>query len=297
MFALSIIASVDSGFKAFSLFGVALNAFISGIFALGFLTPLESWFNTASIFRLMDLSDTNNKIMQHLQRNALGTYHHSTMVATLAESACRKIGANPILARVGAYYHDIGKIDKPLYFSENQTDENKHNYINPSMSVSVIKSHVKNGIELAREEKLPQEVIDIIAQHHGNSVISFFYDKAKKIDENATEEQYRYSGENPTTKEAAVVMLADTVEAACKSMSNHSVPAMRKLVHQLIMDKVEHRLLDDCPLRFCDLTIIEDDFIDTLAGFYHSRVVYPNQVTEGDESNSDNSQKKDSDGK
>ena len=165
------------------------------------------------------------------------------------------------------------------------------------MSVSVIKSHVKNGIELAREEKLPQEVIDIIAQHHGNSVISFFYDKAKKIDENATEEQYRYSGENPTTKEAAVVMLADTVEAACKSMSNHSVPAMRKLVHQLIMDKVEHRLLDDCPLRFCDLTIIEDDFIDTLAGFYHSRVVYPNQVTEGDESNSDNSQKKDSDGK
>ena len=300
MFALSIIVNVDSGFKAFSLFGVALNAFISGIFALGFLTPLESWFNTASIFRLMDLSDTNNKIMKHLIFNASGTYHHSIMVATLAESACRKIGANPILARVGAYYHDIGKIDKPLYFSENQSDENKHDDINPSMSVSVIKSHVKNGVELARQEKLPEEVIDIIAQHHGNSVISFFYDKAKKIDENATEEQYRYSGENPTTKEAAVVMLADTVEAACKSMSNHSVPAMRKLVHQLIMDKVEHRLLDNCPLRFCDLTVIEDDFVDTLAGFYHSRIVYPNQVTEDDsddKTSEENSQKKDSDEK
>ena len=155
------------------------------------------------------------------------------------------------------------------------------------MSVSVIKSHVKNGIELARQEKLPEEVIDIIAQHHGNSVISFFYDKAKKLDENTTEEQYRYSGENPTTKEAAVVMLADTVEAACKSMTNHSVPAMRKLVHQLIMDKVEHRLLDNCPLRFCDLTVIEDDFIDTLAGFYHSRIVYPNQVTEDESENSE----------
>ena len=300
MFALSIIVNVDSGFKAFSLFGVALNAFISGIFALGFLTPLESWFNTASIFRLMDLSDTNNKIMKHLIFNASGTYHHSIMVATLAESACRKIGANPILARVGAYYHDIGKIDKPLYFSENQSDENKHDDINPSMSVSVIKSHVKNGVELARQEKLPEEVIDIIAQHHGNSVISCFYDKAKKIDDNATEEQYRYSGENPTTKEAAVVMLADTVEAACKSMSNHSVPAMRKLVHQLIMDKVEHRLLDNCPLRFCDLTVIEDDFVDTLAGFYHSRIVYPNQVTEDDsddKTSEENSQKKDSDEK
>ena len=296
MFALNILVNVDSGFKAFSLFGVALNAFISGILALGFTTPLESWFNTASIFRLMDLSDTNSKIMKHLFVNASGTYHHSIMVATLAESACREIGANPILARVGGFYHDIGKIDKPLYFSENQTDENKHDDINPSMSVSVIKSHVKNGIELAREEKLPQEVIDIIAQHHGNSVISYFYDKAKKLDENTTEEQYRYSGENPTTKEAAVVMLADTVEAACKSMSNHSVPALRKQIHQLIMSKVEHRLLDNCPLRFCDLKIIEDAFVDTLAGFYHSRIVYPNQVNDEDDV-IDNSQKKDDDEK
>ena len=294
MFALSIIVNADSQIKAISLFGIAVNGFISGIFALGFVTPLEAWFNTASIFRLMDLSDTNSKIMKHLFVNASGTYHHSVMVATLSESACRKIGANPILARVGGYYHDIGKIDKPLYFSENQTDENKHDDINPSMSVSVIKSHVKNGIELAREEKLPQEVIDIIAQHHGNSVISYFYDKAKKIDENTTEEQYRYSGENPTTKEAAVVMLADTVEAACKSMSNHSVPALRKFVHQLIMDKVEHRLLDNCPLRFCDLSIIEEEFIDTLAGFYHSRTVYPNQINEGDEANSDNSEQTES---
>jgi membrane-associated HD superfamily phosphohydrolase len=159
------------------------------------------------------------------------------------------------------------------------------------MSVSVIKSHVKNGVDLARQEKLPEEVIDIITQHHGNSVISYFYDKAKKLDENTTLEQYSYSGENPTTKEAAVVMLADTVEAACKSMPNHSVPAMRKLVHQLIMDKVEHRLLDNCPLRFCDLTIIEEDFIDTLAGFYHSRIVYPNQLTdeEGETKNSEQS--------
>ncbi|MCF0242067.1 MAG: HDIG domain-containing protein, partial [Treponema sp.] len=153
-------------------FGVALNGFVSGLLTLGLLTPLELMLNTASVFRLMDLSDLNNAFMQNMLVQASGTYQHSMMVAQLSENACREIGANPLVARVGAYYHDIGKIDQSEYFVENQKGENKHNDINPSLSVSVIRSHVKRGVEKARQLHLPQVIIDIIAEHHGNSVIA-----------------------------------------------------------------------------------------------------------------------------
>ena len=160
LFALSIIVNDDAEFGPFVLFGVALNAFISGIFALGFLTPLESILNTASVFRLMDLSDLNSPTMKRMLITAPGTYNHSMMVATLAESACSEIGANALLARVGAYYHDIGKLEQPEYFVENQTQGNKHDDINPSLSVSVLKSHVKKGVEKANQLRLPQEVTE-----------------------------------------------------------------------------------------------------------------------------------------
>ena len=177
LFALSIIVNDDAEFGGFVLFGVALNAFVSGIFALGFLTPLESILNTASVFRLMDLSDLNNPMMRRMLITAPGTYNHSMMVATLAETACNEIGANALLARVGSYYHDIGKLEQPEYFVENQTEGNKHDDINPSLSVSVIKSHVKKGVEKANQLRLPQEVTDIIAEHHGNGLIYYFYHK------------------------------------------------------------------------------------------------------------------------
>ena len=201
----------------------------------------------------------------------------SMMVASLAESACSEIGANPLLARVGAYYHDLGKIDQPEYFVENQTGTNKHDDINPSLSVSVIRSHVKKGIEKAHQLHLPSEVIDIIAQHHGNSVISYFYNEAKKQNDTVSESEFSYSGEPPTSKEAAVVMLADTVEAACRTLDKPSVSRLEKFIHQLVMAKFEHGQLENCDLTFKDLNIIESSFVTILAGHYHSRIEYPDQ--------------------
>ncbi|MBO4732688.1 MAG: HDIG domain-containing protein [Spirochaetaceae bacterium] len=257
--------------------GTLFSGFISGILALGFLTPLESILNTVTAFRLMDLSDLNSPIMKHMLLTAPGTYSHSMMVATLAESACREIQANPLLARVGAYYHDLGKLEQPEYFVENQTDHNKHNDINPSLSVSVIRRHVKKGVEKANQLHLPQEVIDIIAEHHGNGVISYFYNKAKEADPSVSPDDYSYMGEPPASKESAVVMLADTVEAACRTLENPSVTRLEKFIHQLVMQKYEDRQLDKSNLTFAELDKIQSVFVNILAGYYHSRIEYPKQ--------------------
>ena len=256
---------------------ITLNGFLSGILALGFLTPLENLLNTASVFRLKELSDLNSPIMKKMLVIAPGTYAHSGMVATLAEKACLDINANPILARVGAYFHDLGKMDKPEYFVENQTEDNKHDDINPSLSVTIIKSHVKKGVEKAHELRLPPEVIDIISEHHGNSLISYFYNEAKKEDDTITIEKYSYPGNPPSSKESAVVMLADSVEAACRTLTNPSVPRLEKFIHELIMKKFDSRQLDNSELSFRDLAKIEKSFVQTLASHYHSRIKYPNQ--------------------
>ena len=259
--------------------GVALNGFISGILTLGFLTPLEIILNTASVFRLMDLSDVNNQpIMRRMLLVAGGTYSHSMMVSSLAENAAREIGANALLARVGACYHDIGKLDQSEYFTENQgSGGNKHNDINPSLSVSVIRSHVKKGIEKARQLHLPKSLIDIIAEHHGNSVIAYFYNEAKKLDPNVSPEDYSYSVVPPTTKVSAIVMLADTVESACRTLDNPSASRIDKFVAQLIASKIEHHQLDNSPLTFSDLAKIRESFVQLLTAYYHSRVEYPDQ--------------------
>ena len=260
-----------------ALAGAAFNGFISGILALGFLTPLELLLNTASVFRLMDLSDLNNPTMRRLMLTASGTYTHSLMVAQLAESACREIGANSLVARVGAYYHDIGKMDQSEYFVENQTGTNKHDDINPSLSVAVIKSHVKRGVEKAYRMHLPQQIIDIIAEHHGNSVISYFYNAAKEKDPNVSPEEFRYTGTPPTSRESAVVMLADTVEAACRTLENPSASRLDKFIQTLFNAKVEHGQLDNCDLTFRDIAKIKGAFVQLLAGYYHNRIEYPNQ--------------------
>lgn len=260
--------------------GVALNGFLSGILCLGMLTPFELILNTASPFRLMDLSDLNNPTMKKMLVTASGTYNHSMMVASLAESACNEIGANALLARVGAYYHDIGKLDNPEYFVENQTGiENIHNAINPSLSVSIIRSHVKRGVEKAYAMRLPKQIIDIISEHHGNQVIAFFYNEAKLVDENASPEDYSYTGNPPSTIESAVVMLADTVEAACRTIEKPSVPRLDKFIWTLINKKIESKQLEYCGLTFADLTQIHDAFVQILAGYYHSRIEYPDQKT------------------
>lgn len=277
LFILWVIFPKDSVKIAICLAGVAFNGFISGVLVLGFLTPFESLLNTVTVFRLMDLSDLNIPIMKHLMVTAPGTYSHSMMVATLAESACREINANPLLARVGAYYHDIGKLEQPEYFVENQNEYNKHDEINPRISASIIRRHVKKGIEKAYQLHLPQEVIDIIAEHHGNGLIAYFYNEAKKLDENISPDEFSYPGNLPSTKESAVVMLADTVEAACRTLEKPSVPRLEKFIRQLVMKKYEDRQLDRSSLTFKEVDTIQEVFVDTLASYYHSRIEYPNQ--------------------
>ena len=258
--------------------GLAINGFLSGILTLGFLTPLEIILNTASVFRLMDLSDNNTPIFKQMQIQTNGTYNHSMMVAQLAEAACREIDANPLLARVGAYYHDIGKMDQSEYFVENQANmENKHNDLNPTLSASVIKSHVRKGVEKAHQLHLPQAVIDIIAEHHGNSIITYFYNAAKEKDSTLEEDDFRYPGIPPRTKESAVVMLADTVEAACHTLDNPTSQRLEKFITLLINQKVEHKQLDNCDLTFSDISKIKAAFVNLLTGYYHNRIKYQNQ--------------------
>ncbi len=258
--------------------GLAINGFLSGILTLGFLTPLEIMLNTASVFRLMDLSDNNTPIFKQMQIQANGTYNHSMMVAQLAEAACREIDANPLLARVGAYYHDIGKMDQSEYFVENQANmENKHNDLNPTLSASVIKSHVRKGVEKAHQLHLPQAVIDIIAEHHGNSIITYFFNAAKEKDSSLEEDDFRYPGIPPVTKESAVVMLADTVEAACHTLDNPTSQRLEKFITLLINQKVDHKQLDNCSLTFSDISKIKATFVNLLTGYYHNRIKYQNQ--------------------
>lgn len=282
---LRVIFNYESTVSLLGLFYLGLNGFISGILVLGLLTPLEIMMNTASVFRLMDLSDTNNPLMQRLRIEASGTFNHSMMVASLAETACGEIGANPLLARVGAYYHDIGKLEQPEYFTENnQTGENKHLDINPSLSISIIRQHIKKSVEKTTQMGFPKEVIDIIAEHHGNSVIQYFYNKAKEQDDSVSPENFSYMGTPPTTRESAVVMLADTVEAACHSLDKPTMPRLEKFIHQLITSKYDHGQLDKAPLTFKDLDIIKKSFATVLTGYYHSRIKYQNQKDPDDES-------------
>lgn len=259
--------------------GVAGNGFLSGILALALITPIEWILNTTSVFRMMDLLDTNVPILKKLFITASGTYQHSQMVGQLAENACREIGADALVAKVGAWYHDIGKIDQSEYFAENipAGSPNKHDDISPNLSASILKSHVRKGVEKAHLLHLPQAVIDIIEEHHGNSVIVPFLDKAQKLDPNVNPADFTYQGHPPRSKESAVVMLSDTVEAACRTLENPTEQRLEKYIQTLINSKIDHHQLDDCALTFRDITKIKDSFVKLLAGFYHNRVKYPGQ--------------------
>ncbi|MDR0455779.1 MAG: HDIG domain-containing protein [Treponema sp.] len=253
----------------------ALNGIVSGMLILGILPPLEHVLNAATTFRLIELSDLNAPVLRKLFTTSPGTYSHSIMVANLAEQACQDIGANALLARVGAYYHDIGKMDNPDYFVENQTDYNRHDAINPRLSATVIRSHVKLGVEKARSLGLPADVINIVAEHHGNSLIMWFYKKATEQEDQVNSEDFCYPGNPPRSKESAVVMLADVAEAAVRTLVKPTVAKMEKFIQQLIDNKVEHGQLAQSELTFRDLEMIKNAFVRMLAGYYHSRIEYP----------------------
>jgi putative nucleotidyltransferase with HDIG domain len=264
------------------LFWAATNGIISGMLILGFLPPLEHALNAVTPFRLMELSDLNAPILRKLFTTAPGTYSHSLMVANLAEQACQDIGANALLARVGAYYHDIGKMDNPDYFVENQTEYNKHDEIAPRLSATVIRSHVKLGVEKAHSLGLPKDVISIISEHHGNSVITWFYNKASEQEAAVNPEDFSYPGKPPRSRESAAVMLADITEAAVRTLSKPTVQKIEKFIQQLFEDKVDNGQLSESELSFRDLEIIKNAFVKTLAGYYHSRIEYPKQKEEAE---------------
>jgi putative nucleotidyltransferase with HDIG domain len=257
------------------LFWSGFNGVVSGMLVLGFLPPLEQVMNAATSFRLVELSDLNSPMLKRLFTAAPGTYSHSIMVANLAEAACQDIGANALLARVGAYYHDIGKMENPGYFVENQAAYNRHDDTPPRLSATVIRSHVKLGVEKARSLNLPEKVIDIIAEHHGNSVITWFYNKALKQETGVNMEDFTYPGNPPRSRDSAVVMLADVTEAAVRTLNKPTAAKLEKFIQALIDAKVEHGQLAESELTFRDLEAIKNAFVRVLAGYYHSRIEYP----------------------
>jgi putative nucleotidyltransferase with HDIG domain len=261
-----------------ALFWAGFNGLASGLLVLGLLPPLENALSAATLFRLIELSDVNAPILKRLFTTAPGTYSHSMMVANLAEAACEEIGANALLARVGGYYHDIGKMEQPDYFVENQDPSfNKHTTIAPRLSATVLRSHVKLGVEKARSLGLPREVIEIISEHHGNSLIVWFYNAALKKEGHVNKEDFMYPGTPPRSKEAACVMLADVTEAAVRTLKKPGVSRLEKYIHELIMGKFNASQLTNSDLTFRDLDTIEQTFVRVLAGYYHSRIEYPKQ--------------------
>ncbi|GBF33762.1 membrane protein containing HD superfamily hydrolase [Desulfocucumis palustris] len=260
-----------------------INGLLSSVLTIGALPYLESTFGITSSVRLLELSHPSNPLLKKLLTEAPGTYHHSILVANLAEAATEEVGGESLLVRVGAYYHDIGKIKRPYFFIENQmTSDNPHDKIAPSLSTLILTSHVKDGLELGREYKLPKDILDIIEQHHGSGMCSYFYHKALENNgaENVNEDEFRYEGPKPQTREAAIVMLADSVEAAVRSLQNRTHGRIEGLVRKIIKDKLLDGQLDECDLTFKDLDAIANSFLKVLSGIFHSRVEYPDMSKE-----------------
>ena len=267
-----------------------VNAFIATMVTIGLLPLLEIIFKITSNFTLLELSDLNRPLLKRLAIEAPGTYHHSIILGNLAEAAASGIGANPIYARVGAYYHDIGKLKKPQYFVENQSSrENPHNKLSPKMSSLIISNHVKEGVELARQARLPECVIDVIRQHHGKSHISFFFSKEKQQNPGTTlnEQDFCYPGPKPMTREAAIIMIADSVESASRTLVDPSVSRIRGLIKKIIDTKLHDGQLDNTGLTLRDLSRIGEEFVPILIGVHHQRMEYPEREkkTEKDKSN------------
>lgn len=253
------------------------NGIISSIIVVETLPIFEYLFNTTTNISLLELTDFNHPLLQRLVIEAPGTYHHSLVVGNLSEAACQIIGANPMLARLGAYYHDIGKLTKPDYFIENQR-ESKHDTLSPTMSKLVIMNHVKEGIELAKKYRLKKRLIDFIQQHHGTSLVYYFYLRALEHledDQEIKEEGFRYPGPKPNSKEAAVVLLADSVEAATRALDDPEPAKIEEVVHKIINNKFIDGQLDECDLALKDLEKISAVFVRILHAIYHSRVIYP----------------------
>ncbi|KUP06024.1 membrane protein [Bacillus coahuilensis p1.1.43] len=260
-----------------------LSGIGSAVLTIGFLPFFEAAFGILSHMRLLELSNPNHPLLKKILTEAPGTYHHSVMVGNLAEAACDAIGANSLLARVGCYYHDIGKTKRPQFFIENQmSGDNPHDRISPETSRDIIIDHSVNGAEILSKYKMPKEIIDIAKQHHGTTLLKFFYYKAKEMRENVKEEDYRYPGPKPQTKEVAIISIADSVEAAVRAMSQPSSEKIQKLVHSIVQDRILDGQFSECAITLKELDVVKHVLCDTLNSIYHSRIEYPEEKKEKD---------------
>ena len=255
----------------------------TGFVVLGILPFIEKAFRITTGMTLLELADASQPLLRRLAIEAPGTYAHSLQVANLAETAAEAIGANALLARVGAYYHDVGKMNKADYFIENQSGgENRHINLTPNVSYLIITGHVKDGVEMAKEYNLPTQLIHFIQQHHGTTLVEYFYHQARtkqsQCDPNApaiADHQYRYPGPKPRSKEVAIVMLADAVESACRAMSEPTASRLETLIHDLALKRLLDGQFDECDLTMKDLDLVERSMVKTLLGIYHGRIAYP----------------------
>ncbi|AAK79263.1 hypothetical protein BJV85_002705 [Clostridium acetobutylicum] len=258
-------------------------AFIAGILSailtIGFLPIFESIFDVVTDVKLLELSDPNHPLIKKLLMEAPGTYHHSIIVANIAEAAVEEVGGNALLARVAAYYHDIGKLKRPYFFKENQVGgNNPHNKINPNLSALVIISHVKDGVDIAKEYNIPQIIQDTIQQHHGTTLVKYFYVTLKNASDNPEdikEENFRYPGPIPSSKETAIIMLADSVEAAVRSIQEPTQGKIEEMINNIIEARLSDGQLNQCELTLHDIEKIRRAFLKSLLGIYHQRIEYP----------------------
>lgn len=264
---------------------IFVSGVLNSILVLGASPLLENAFQIITPYGLAELGDHNQPLLKRLQMEAPGTYHHSLMVSTLCEAAAEAVGANPILARVGAFYHDIGKLKRPLFFVENQSYfgiENPHNKLNPRLSKMVITAHPKDGLEIARKNGLPSVICDFILQHHGEGIAKYFYNQAIQEEgaENVKEEQFRYTGPKPNSKETAILMIADAVESAVRAMKGATADEIENIIDKIIVERLNDGQLADSPLTLNDLRIISITFSRILRGMQHNRIKYQEDIAE-----------------
>lgn len=257
------------------------NGIFSSVVAIGMLPYLESLFGVTTAITLLELSNPNHPLLRQMLLKAPGTYYHSMMVSNLAEAAAESVKADALLARVGAYYHDIGKLKRPFFFSENQlSGENPHTKLSPNLSSLIIGAHPKDGVELGRKHRLPEPILGIASQHHGTSMISFFYQQA--LEKNSREEvssaKFRYEGPKPQSKEAAIIMLADAIEAGVRSLSKPTSNRVETMIKRMIREKLDDGQLDQCDLTLKEIDQIGEAFVYIMSGIYHSRIEYPEKA-------------------
>ncbi|MBD7935811.1 MULTISPECIES: HD family phosphohydrolase [Cytobacillus] len=258
-----------------------ISAISAAVLTIGFLPFFEAGFGILSAMKLIELSSPNHPLLRKILTEAPGTYHHSVMVANLSDSACEAIGANGLLARVGCYYHDIGKTKRPQFFIENQINkDNPHDKLPPLTSKNIIIAHAQDGADLLRKHKMPKEIIDIAEQHHGTTLLKFFYYKAKESGVEVKEDDFRYPGPKAQTKESAVIGIADSVEAAVRSMSHPTPEQIDDLIRKIIADRLQDGQLNECDLTLKELEVVAKSFNETLNGIFHSRIEYPEMTNQ-----------------